>query len=549
MPKYLATFSISPRLIQQRGDDKTMKKKWVGYMVVFSLCLSLLAPAGHSRAANASVRVTLPDFEVNLNGHTVENQYREYPLLVYHGITYFPMTWYDSRLLGLEATWSPDDGLNIRQSPVTSSYVPNKSERRNASAYTAKVPASVVTINGKTIDNTKEEYPLLSFRDITYFPLTWRFAYDEFRWDYQWSDTGGLSITSHNPQLQTVGLPAYAGENDVALFKGYYYFVETTDTTNHVYRAPIQQPSDKEVVYSYNVKTYAGLQKKLSYQIRDNTLWFTYHLGGGIMGQDKFVRIGDDGKAELMHSGYLNFRDTHYGTLIVRLGASAFAGRNLYLSPQGQDGTNLKSVGDPNLMYAVTFNGMWSLGGGDASYTAVIGDDAYVLASRSDTDANKIYKINLKTNKTEKIVGSSVSRFRLIDNKLFYVKDEDNALYSSALDGTGELKRSDHAVSWFDGVDGNVFYTTKLEANRFELYQADPNGEDPLVWKTPVADVQVSNNRLVCRLGDNDDYGAILLDGSGRLLLSVANPISRVLTSNDGVLLQFAHDSSVALIR
>jgi hypothetical protein len=128
--------------------------------------------------------------------------------------------------------------------------------------------------------------------------------------------------------------------------------------------------------------------------------------------------------------------------LIVRFGASAFEGGNMYLSPPGQEKTIRKGVGDPGLMYAVTLSGSWwSLGPVDASsYITVIGDDVYVLASRDESDANKIYKINLKTNKTEKIVNSNVSRFRIIDNKLYYVKDEDNALYSSALDGTGEMK-------------------------------------------------------------------------------------------------------------
>lgn len=80
--------------------------------------LSLLVPAGQMKAAEASVKVTLPNFEVSLNGHQVENKYREYPLLVYRGITYFPMTWSDTRLLGLEATWSTAAGLNIKQSRV-----------------------------------------------------------------------------------------------------------------------------------------------------------------------------------------------------------------------------------------------------------------------------------------------------------------------------------------------------------------------------------------------------------------------------------------------
>jgi hypothetical protein len=104
-------------------------------------------------------------------------------------------------------------------------------------------------------------------------------------------------------------------------------------------------------------------------------------------------------------------------------------------------------------------------------------------------------------------------------------------------------------VSWFDSIDGNVFYTTKKEANRYELYRADTKGEDPLVWETPVADVRALNDQLVCRLNENEEYGAVILDGTGRLLLKVADPISRVFTSDEGVLLQSARDSSLLFIR
>ncbi|MFC3845680.1 hypothetical protein ACYEXS_29955 [Paenibacillus sp. MAH-36] len=97
-----------------------MRKKMYGYSVIFSLCMSLLMPTGGALAGEFNVRVTLPNFEVKLNGHKVENQFREYPLLVYRDITYFPMTWYDTRLLGLEANWSQGEGLNIKQKQVTS---------------------------------------------------------------------------------------------------------------------------------------------------------------------------------------------------------------------------------------------------------------------------------------------------------------------------------------------------------------------------------------------------------------------------------------------
>ncbi|WP_276356790.1 DUF5050 domain-containing protein [Cohnella caldifontis] len=526
-----------------------MRKKWTGFAIVLSVCMSLLAPAGHSRAADTSVKVTLPKFAVSLNGHQVDNAYRQYPLLVYRGITYFPMTWNDSRLLGLETNESPESGLNVRQSPVASAYAPDKSKSRNTAAYTAKISTGSITVNGKAILSAKEPYPILSFRNVAYFPLTWRFAHDEFGWDYKWSADGGLRITSHNPQLQTAGLPAYAGKNDVALFKGYYYFVETKGAMNHVYRAPEKQPSAKKEIYSYAYDNLDWPQTQLSFQIRDNTLWLTYHVGGGVMGSDRFVKIGDDGKAELMHDGYLDFRETPYGTLIVRLAASAFEGGNLILSPSGKSGPNNPKVGDPGLMYAVRNDKTsWDLGPGIVpSYMAVIGEYAYVYASRSESDANHIYRINLKTNQTEKIVSSSVSWFRDIENKLYYIKDEDQALYSAALDGSGETKLSDHAVSWFDGIDGNVFYATKKSTSQFELYNADPDGDDPLVWSSPIVRAQVAGGRLVCELGGKD--GVAILDSDGRLLAKVTDPISRVLPSDEEVLLLSARDSSIELIR
>ncbi|WP_214627861.1 DUF5050 domain-containing protein [Paenibacillus agaridevorans] len=524
-----------------------MRRNRSRYALAFLFCLILMLPAVQISASEASVKVTLPTFKVNLNGHVVENQYREYPLLVYRGITYFPMTWNDTRMLGLETTWSQTAGLHIKQSQVTSAYASYKSGSRNATSYSAKISTSAITVNGKAINNSKEQYPLLNFRNMTYFPLTWRFAYEEFGWDYKWNAVNGLSITSQNPQVRTVDLPSYAAENDVALFKGYYYFVETTYTTSHVYRAPVNQPSDKEEIYSYShpdSRTSSDLLGPFSFQIRDNTLWFIYRLGGGVMGSDYFVKIVDDGMAKLMHSGSLDFHDTPYGTLILRHGDSAFEGGNLSLSSAGES----EKVGDPSLMYAVTLSGTWwSLGSGKASYMAVNGDHVYVLASRDESDANKIYEINLKTNKTKKIVDASVGWFQVIDQKLYYVKDKDKSLYSSDIDGKNEVKLSEHAVTWFESIDGNLFYTTKKSSTQYDLYKVNPNGDDTLAWGASIAGVQVVNNQLVCLLGGNN--GVALLDGSGRLLLKVSEPIGRVFTSDNGLLFQKSNDSSLAIIR
>ena len=155
-----------------------------------------------SLAKDQTVKVTLPSFTVNLNDNKVDNQYRNYPLLVYKDITYVPMTWYDCRLLGLKTEWTEKDGLKNSQEKVTSSYVPYKTNSKNSNNYNAKIPNFKVSVNGKIVDNSKEEYPILSFKDVTYFPLTWRFAHDEFGWGYEWDKSKGLNIKSNNPQVK-----------------------------------------------------------------------------------------------------------------------------------------------------------------------------------------------------------------------------------------------------------------------------------------------------------------------------------------------------------
>lgn len=515
-----------------------MRKSGAIYALVLLFVVGVLLPAGRTQAATASVKVTLPAFKVSLNGHTVDNRYRQYPLLVYRGVTYIPMTWSDTRLLGLETSWSPATGLAIQQNNlVTSSFAPYKSGKRNAASYFAKISTSPATVNGKAIDNAKEPYPLLSFRNVGYFPLTWRFAHDEFGWDYKWDAAGGLRITSSNPQLQTAPLPAYAGKNDVALFKGYYYFVETTGTTNHIYRAPVSQPSAKKEIHTYTFYPDSEWGPEyVTFQIRDQALWFTYHRGSGFMGHDEFFKISDDGKAKLVGSGYfLDFRETLYGTLTVNSNIMNDYGY-LYF----QKGTDRTFVGDPNiLMFAEPLmdkNGLTA--------TTVVNDDVYALYRNFYNDSKSgdpsIYKINLKTNKMDKLV-SGAAWFRIANDKLYYTKSADRAFYSSALDGSGETKLSKEPVTWFDTVGGNVFFKTETG-----LYKLDASGNNSQIWKSPIADVAVVDDKLLCQIGSKE--GFVVLDSSGNLEIKAADPIKKVLAS-DKLFVRLTRDSSLQLLR
>jgi len=150
----------------------------------------------------ADVTVTLPTFPVTLNGMVMEQTKSQYPMLVYKDITYVPMTWADTRLLGLESNWTQQGGLVINKVDMTqsqaeakSAYKPYTTSTANQKSYGAVTASGKITVNGKSINNSSEQYPLLVFRDVTYFPLTWRFAVDEFGWDYSFDQKKGLVIT------------------------------------------------------------------------------------------------------------------------------------------------------------------------------------------------------------------------------------------------------------------------------------------------------------------------------------------------------------------
>lgn len=178
--------------------------KKVSVMLVFFLALNLNpAPA---EGAEKDVPVTLPTFPVTLNGVKIDNAYSQYPLLVYKDITYVPMTYHGSRFLHLKANWYNNEYRNSQILFVGYSEDYEKEwngypmTEKNKSSLTAVIPSYKIAVNTldeqEFIDNQTEEYPLLNFRGVTYFPLIWRFAVDEFGWQYSFDWQMGLIINS-----------------------------------------------------------------------------------------------------------------------------------------------------------------------------------------------------------------------------------------------------------------------------------------------------------------------------------------------------------------
>lgn len=145
-----------------------------------------------------NVNVNLPKFPVKINGVKMDYEKSKYPLIVYRDITYFPLTYKNSRFMGLTTDWDKYKRIfSVSRDPNSLGEYSNYDQGfKNKNSYKASVPTFIVNVNENRIINSKEKYPLLVFRDVTYFPLTWRFCHDEFDLNYSFTNRDGLVISS-----------------------------------------------------------------------------------------------------------------------------------------------------------------------------------------------------------------------------------------------------------------------------------------------------------------------------------------------------------------
>ncbi len=264
-------------------------------LIIFTCLFSLLILSNSiiTFADAEVVPVTLPTFNVTMNGEKIDNDYNKYPFLVYKGITYFPMTYVNSRYLGLETKWNQTTGLEINKTNVSYPYIqhPNK---KNAKNNYASIASFAIKVNDKTLKNSDEEYPLLTFRDVTYFPLTWEFVVDEFSWKYSFDNSSGLNITSQNIVPQELKLKDYMPGGDYIIEGENIYYAGNNGA---VYTASINNLEDCKKIFETPLNEMYGPEGAHAYpyfKVLEGRLYFTYHVGGAVMGTSYEVEIYDD---------------------------------------------------------------------------------------------------------------------------------------------------------------------------------------------------------------------------------------------------------------
>ena len=168
--------------------------------------------------ASAAEKVIIPDYECIINDSSVYYYDSEYPLISYRDVTYFPMTYDYCRALNLASSWVEGKGLYIAYVPFgTYDALPVYPTSLNTKENEAVLPEYPIYINGRKIDNKNEAYPLLNFRGVTYFPMTYDYAVKEFNWatdwqpgrfslstDANWSDVT-VSVEEKHPDYAVIG--------------------------------------------------------------------------------------------------------------------------------------------------------------------------------------------------------------------------------------------------------------------------------------------------------------------------------------------------------
>ncbi|MBI9010702.1 MAG: metallophosphoesterase [Clostridiales bacterium] len=161
---------------------------------ILIIIVFILLTSSYSFGELTEVSVEVPEFEVSLNGEVIDSDHSIYPIFVYRDLTYFPMTSDFVKGLGIRLHFDGKTGIDIRKGTVSVFKQEFLSHEPQDKMFKASLVTFPIHINGKLIDNINEPYPLLMYKDVTYFPMTWRFAHDEFNLDYRFTNTTGLSI-------------------------------------------------------------------------------------------------------------------------------------------------------------------------------------------------------------------------------------------------------------------------------------------------------------------------------------------------------------------
>ena len=177
-------------------------------LVSILLILVIMCSFTVNVSASNDTFVNIAPFPVYINDMVVDSRYCEYPVITYNDVSYVPLTYDLCEMFLINCGWDNEKGLYVVSNDTrnTASEIPKPFGEYFVNPlqnqYKAVVPDYDIYINGQKYDNINQEYPILNFRDITYFPLTYDIIRNEFGWHINWNaEKYQLEINTNEYQI------------------------------------------------------------------------------------------------------------------------------------------------------------------------------------------------------------------------------------------------------------------------------------------------------------------------------------------------------------
>ncbi|HBV67949.1 MAG TPA: hypothetical protein DEF04_07045 [Clostridiales bacterium] len=387
----------------------------------------------------------------------------------------------------METKWDQKEGLKINKTNISYPLEEYKTNQKNSANYTASIPEFNIKINGKMVDKSNAEYPLLSFRDITYFPLTWGYGVNEFGWDYHFDSDSGLVISSQNASPKLLELVDYLyKENEYGNFIVHNDYIYYAGNNGAIYQAPLNDLKNNKNTYQLPKDTYfdesEDIYVKPYFSHRDGGVIFSYSTSG-TKGMTYEIAINAD------------------GTTMEPVAIGPF------IAPEVSD--------EGLLMYK-----------SKSSYET--DNYRYMITSniKIENDSQRIYKINKATGKIAWSCEKPAEAFKYHNERLYFVSD-DRMLYSLSLDDETIRLESSELVyrENYEVLGKDIYYISDKDQ---KVYREGDN--NPLNSGETGEAIQLTGDYIVITFNTtlNNSYRSIVYDKNGNMAFILPRKMSTV---------------------
>lgn len=240
------------------------------------------------------VEVVIPEFDVVIHNQVIEKT-STYPVFMYKGITYIPLTSDFVEGLGLSLRF--DGSLHLTQiKPNAFRQVFTQGNYEVDDRIFAETVPFKVFHKGPVTD----QYPILFYKDITYLPLTWSLAHNQLNWAYRFD--GDLYINSDDKDLldleRVIFSPGVKSDSvGMSFTLGEYYDDLVCEVNGSIYDLDVDKINVKENdTYNYSYRTsFDGLVADTTYQvsISNDYKFYTSHFKTLASAESRVAFIGD----------------------------------------------------------------------------------------------------------------------------------------------------------------------------------------------------------------------------------------------------------------